>query len=334
LAGDNHSDLDGAARFAAIAIGRNEGERLKSCIRSLAAASQVIYVDSGSSDGSAEWAREQGAAVIELDMSTPFTAARARNTGFRHLRLVAPEIAYVHFLDGDCELVEDWPAKALRFLECNPDIGAVCGRRRERFPRRTIYNWLCDLEWDGPAGEARSFGGDVMIRSALLERVGGYRDDVIAGEEPELCVRLRAAGSRLWRLPGDMTIHDAAMTRFGQWWRRMVRSGYAFAQGADLHGAPPERHFVWESRRAWIWGAILPLVCLSATLAFWPWGLAAWLVFPAQVLRQTARNSGPGGQRALLALFQVLTRFAETVGQFKYLCDRKFRRQAHIIEYK
>src|SRR6185437_6636133 len=138
---------------------------------------------------------------------------------------------------------------AKSFLETHSNVGAVCGRRRERFPDRSIYNWLCDREWEGPAGEVRACGGDVMIRSSALKAVGGYRDDVIAGEEPELCVRLRTAGWSIWRLDTEMTLHDAAMMRFNQWWRRTLRAGYAFAQGAYLHGAPPERHFVWEMHR-------------------------------------------------------------------------------------
>jgi len=321
-------------RFGAIVIGRNEGERLKRCLKSLSAASVVVYVDSASGDGSAQWARESGAEVVELDVSLPFTAARARNSGLRRLRETAPDLAYVQFVDGDCELVKDWPEAALFFLDSHADVGAVCGRRRERFPEHSIYNWLCDREWEGPAGETRAFGGDVMICAGALEEVGGYRDDVIAGEEPELCVRLRAAGWRVWRLDNDMTLHDAAMTHFGQWWKRMLRSGYAFALGAFLHGAPPERHFVWESRRAWLWGVWLPLVCLLATLVFWPWGLAAWLIYPMQMLRQTIRNTGPLGQRATLALFQTLSRFPEAFGQIRFLCDRQLARRAQIIEYK
>ena len=109
-------------------------------------------------------------------------------------------------------------------------MAAVCGRRRERFPERSIYNWLCDREWDSPIGEATACGGDVLIRRQALAAVGGYRDDVIAGEEPELCVRLRAARWRIWRLDAEMTLHDAAMTQFRQWWKRILRSGYAFAQ--------------------------------------------------------------------------------------------------------
>jgi GT2 family glycosyltransferase len=322
------------ANIGAVVIGRNEGERLKRCLTSLSAAGSVVYVDSGSVDGSAQWARDNGAEVIELDLSLPFTAARARNCGFQQLQNIVPQVEYVQFVDGDCELVDGWLHTAMSFLKAQSQVGAVCGRRRERFPERSIYNWLCDLEWDGEAGEVRACGGDVMIRREALKAVGGYREDMIAGEEPELCVRLRAAGWFIWRLDAEMTLHDAAMTRFGQWWTRILRSGYAFAHGAYLHGTSPERHCVWESRRAWLWGLWLPLGCFTAGLTFGPWGWATFLIFPLQFLRQTARNSGPLSQRATLALYQVLGRFPEVLGEIKFLRDRILGRRSQLIEYK
>ena len=321
-------------RVGAVAIGRNEGERLKLCLQSLSRAASIVYVDSGSCDGSVEWARERGIDVIELDLNIPFTAARARNVGFQRLQQIATDLAYVQFVDGDCELNEHWPDQAIAYLRAHADIGAVCGRRRERFPERTIYNWLCDAEWDVPAGEARSFGGDVMVRATAFEAVRGYRDNLIAGEEPELCVRLRGAGWRVWRLPVEMTLHDAAMTSFGQWWRRAVRAGYAFAEGAHLHGASPERHFVWESRRAWLWGFWLPVGCAVVSVAFWPAGLVAWLIYPLQILRQILRNTGLLGDRATIALFQVIARFPEVIGQMRFTLDRLFDHQSRLIEYK
>jgi glycosyltransferase involved in cell wall biosynthesis len=327
-----HSQND--LKFGAVAIGRNEGERLKRCLESLSAAATIVYVDSGSVDRSVQWARERGVDVIDLEMSVPFTAARARNVGFRRLRQIAPDLTYVQFVDGDCELNQDWPVHALSYLNAHDEVGAVCGRRRERFPERSIYNWLCDVEWDVPPGEVRAFFGDVMIRTTAVERVGGYRDDLIAGEEPELSVRLRAAGWRIRRLPYEMTLHDASMMHFGQWWRRMLRSGFAFAQGADLHGAPPERYFVWESRRAQIWGLWLPLGCLAATMALWPWGLLTWLIYPLQVVRQTIRTPGPLLDRAVIAFFQMLGRFPEALGQIKFRIGRLFGRQSTLIEYK
>jgi glycosyltransferase involved in cell wall biosynthesis len=322
------------ANFGAVLIGRNEGASLKLCLRSLSAADCVVYVDSGSRDGSVQSARNLGIEVVELDLAIPFTAARARNAGFRRLREKVPGIRYVQYVDGDCEVRPDWPRSALVFLEAHGDVAVVCGRRRERYPERSVYNWLCDQEWNGPTGEVRACGGDAMMRVTAVEAAGGYRDDMIAGEEPELCVRLRAAGWRVWRLPDEMTLHDAAMSRFGQWWRRAVRAGYAFAQGAYLHGAAPERHWVWESHRAWLWGVWLPLICLAMSVVFPPWGLASWLVFPLQILRQTVRNSGPPGDRAELAFFQVLARFPEGWGQLRFVRDRLFGTQARVVEYK
>ena len=318
-----------------VAIGRNEGDRLTKCLESATRFSAfVVYVDSGSMDDSASRAREIGSDVVELDMRLPFTAARARNAGFERLRQLAPDRPYVQFVDGDCEIVAGWIEKAAAYLDGHPDVAVVCGRRRERFPERSVYNWLCDVEWNTPVGETRACGGDALMRIEAFEQVGGYRADVIAGEEPELCVRLRAAGWRVFRLDADMTLHDAAMTRFGQWWRRALRSGYGSALGAQLHGAPPERHGVWASRRAWLWGLWLPLACLASGVFLGPWGWAAWLIYPAQVVRQVVRNRGTPWERATLALFQMLARFPECAGQIRFLTDRLLGRSARLIEYK
>src|SRR6267378_4357398 len=182
------------------------------------------------------------------------------------------------------------------------------------------------------APATRACGGDVMMRGAPLRAAGGYRESLIAGEEPELCVRLRAAGWRIWRLNAEMTTHDAGMARFSQWWKRNMRSGYAFAEGAQLHGAPPERHWVWESRRAWIWGVSLPIVCLSASLIFTPWGWASWGIYPLQMLRLTLRGTDSLRDRAMKGFFQVLGRFPEGLGQIQFIHDRLLNRHAQLIE--
>lgn len=320
--------------FGLIAIGRNEGDRLKQCLQSAAGAAVTIYVDSGSSDGSVEWARNAGAEVVELDRAIPFTAARARNRGFWRLREAKPHIKYVQFIDGDSELDQKWPSHALRFLEDHSECGAVFGRRRERYSLLSIYNRLCDNEWNGPVGETRAFGGDVMIRVEAFEQVQGYLDHLIAGEEPELSLRLRRSGWRIWRLDFEMTKHDANMTRFGQWWRRTVRSGYAFAQGAALHGHLPERHWVWESCRAWLWAVLLPLAIVACATLFGAWVWLLLLVYPAQIMRQILRSKGTIGERISIGFFQVLARFPEAWGQILYARDRLSARQAQLIEYK
>jgi GT2 family glycosyltransferase len=323
-----------SSSFGVVIIGRNEGERLKQCLLSAHESRLTVYVDSGSTDGSVEWARNIGAEVLQLDTSKGFTAARARNSGFARLRQLAPDLAYVQFVDGDCELRPAWPHRAIEFLNTHEHACAVFGRRRERFPDRSVYNWLCDLEWDVPIGEAKACGGDVMIRVTSLEAVGGYRDDLIAGEEPELCVRLRAAGWRIWRIDQEMTWHDAALTTLGQWWLRMTRSGHAFAQGSRLHGGPPERLWVWESRRAWIWGLVFPLVATIAAICLgWP-GTIVLLVYPLQILRRMTRSTGSLRTRFLLALFELLARFPESLGQMIFLRNRLIGLRDTIIEYK
>ena len=145
-----------------------------------------------------EAARSLGADVVELDVSIPFTAGRARNAGFRRLRQIMPHLEYVQFIDGDCELAVGWIDDAIPLLENKLDVAAVCGLLRERAPERSIYNWLCQQEWNGPIGEIRSCAGNVLHRALALSSVGGYREDVIAAEEDELCVRLRAAHWRIW----------------------------------------------------------------------------------------------------------------------------------------
>ena len=199
-------------RIAAVAIGRNEGERLRRCLASMQGrVGRIVYVDSGSTDGSLDAAAAAGAQVVSLDLALPFTAARARNEGFALLGHEAP--AYVQFVDGDCELQPGWLETASAFLDNHPDVAAVCGRRRERHPGQSLYNRLIDCEWDTPVGETRACGGDVLMRRDAFRAVGGFDPALIAGEEPELCVRLRAAGWRIWRLDAEMTLHDAAITR-------------------------------------------------------------------------------------------------------------------------
>jgi GT2 family glycosyltransferase len=332
---NNPSTAGLLAQVGVVAIGRNEGQRLISCINSVTKGSEfVVYVDSGSTDGSALAAKNAHAQVVELDMKTPFSAARARNAGFEYLRQLAPSLSFVQFVDGDCEVDKGWIKTAVGFLNANREVAVVCGRRRERFPSRSIYNRLCDAEWNTPIGKTKACGGDAMMRVDAFERIGGFREDLIAGEEPELCVRLRAAGWQIWRLDSEMTLHDANITQLRQWGRRNVRSGYAFAAGANLHGAPPERHWVWESRRALFWGALLPLFCVLASTVFPPFGLTLWFIYPVQMLRRMARLPGSTLARAQTAFFELLGRFPEAFGQIKFIYDRFLRRQGRLIEYK
>ena len=323
------------ADVAAVVIGRNEGERLRRCLGSLVGrVAHVVYVDSGSTDGSVEMARGLGVEVLALDMQQPFTAARARNAGYRQALVSHPDLAAVQFVDGDCEVQAGWLARAKSFLDSQAQVAAVCGRRRERYPERSVYNLLCDMEWNVPTGPAKACGGDVMLRVTALREAGGYRDDLIAGEEPELCVRLRAKGWLVHVLDAEMTLHDAAMTRLGQWWMRNVRSGYAYAEGVHLHGAPPERHWVRQLRSTIAWGLVLPLLTLCLLWAAGPWALVLLIAYPLQIARMTLQGSGGTREQFLRACFIVFGKFAETQGALRFWRLKSARRTGGLIEYK
>ncbi len=318
-----------------VVIGRNEGSRLIACMDSLAElVPQVVYVDSASTDNSVAEANKRGAHVVSLDMTQAFTAARARNAGFDAIISLFPHIQFIQFVDGDCIVDCKWISTAFDFLNSNPTIAVVCGRRRELYPQQSIYNNLCDHEWDTPVGEAKACGGDALMRVDALKLVGGYNNHLIAGEEPELCIRLRQAGFKVWRLDAEMTLHDAAITKFSQWWKRTTRAGYAFAEGAFLHGAAPEHHWIAESRRAWVWGALIPLAILLTMLFNPVAGLVLLLVYPLQILRLTFKSEHAFNDAFIQATFLTIGKFAEAVGQIKFYLNRYFKKQTKIIEYK
>ncbi len=330
-----NSEISLSNKIGVVIIGRNEGERLLLCLKSITGQTkQIVYVDSDSTDNSVENAKSSGAHVVALDMAIPFSAARARNEGFYKIRQLYSQVEFVQFMDGDCEMNAEWLKNSFSFLQPHPDVAVVCGRRRERFPERSIYNQLCDIEWDTPVGETKACGGDALIRVDSFEMVDGFRQTLIAGEEPELCVRLRAKGWKIWRLDFEMTLHDAAMFHFKQWWKRNIRSGYAFAEGAFLHGKSDGKHWVRESRRSLIWGLIFPVLAFVLIICFGYWGLLLLLIYPIQVIRIALLGSKTEKIKWLYAFFLVVGKFPEVLGQIKFYFNNYFNITARLIEYK
>jgi GT2 family glycosyltransferase len=339
------------ATLGAVVIGRNEGPRLDRCLRSLGPGiGRIVYVDSGSTDDSVAIARRAGAELVELDAAQPFTMARGRNAGLERLEELDPCVELVQFVDGDCEVRPGWVERARMHLEAHPDVAVVCGHRRERFPGASLYNRLVDLEWRGPIGDVAACGGDAMMRAEALRSCGAFDPVMIAGEEPELCCRLRLAGWRVVRLEAEMTLHDANLTHFGQWWTRAVRGGHAFAEGARLHGRSRLRHNLRPLRSAVFWGLALPSAVTASlavsgiaavagvpTVAGTTAGLAGLLLlgYPLLALRVylARRRRGSGRTDAVLyALFCALGKVPEAQGVLRFRSNRK--RVRHLIEYK
>jgi GT2 family glycosyltransferase len=327
-----------SARVGVVAIGRNEGERLRRCLASLVGrASPIVYVDSGSTDGSVAMAAGMGALVVELDTSIPFTAARARNSGLARLRAAAPELELVQFVDGDCVVADGWFETAAAALLGDPTLAVVCGRRRERHPDASIYNRLCDMEWNTPVGYADACGGDALMRIAAVDQVGGYNADLIAGEEPDLCARMRLRGWKVLRIDAEMTLHDAAMTRFGQWWKRSVRAGHAYAEGAALHASEPGRYWVREVRSNWLWGVAVPGCSLGLAVPTFGASLglfAGHALLGVRVHRWMRRRGFSSPDAGLYAAFCVMGKVPQALGQTIYWTKRLRGVRSGLIEYK
>lgn len=322
------------ADIAVVAIGRNEGQRLVACLASLKSDFlHIIYVDSGSADESVHHAEKAGVQVIELDPSRPFTAARARSEGFAALQNSGKAPEFVQFIDGDCVLEPGWITTAKKALRKDTSLGMVTGWRSEMDPNASVYNTMCDFEWHGPVGDILACGGDMLVRSTAFLAAGGFDENVIAAEDDEFCIKLRKAGWRITRLPVAMTRHDAAMTRFSQWWNRAVRSGHGFAQVGAMH---PE-YFLPERRRVLIYGLVLPLLAFVFLIVAPALVGLVLLVYGLSYVRTylgLKKKNVPPSKARHHAWFLSLSKFPNLLGMMVYYWRRLRRRKMQIIEYK
>ncbi len=327
-------------RAGVVVIGRNEGSRLLAVLRELLKQQRpLMYVDSGSSDGSADNVQALGIAVLRLDPSQPFSAARARNEGAQALLQRHPELTLLQFLDGDCFMAPGWLDAAEAALRADPQCALVLGHQSEQHPQASIYNLLFALEWRSASGPLTNFGhliGNMMVRRSVFEALGGFRPEVIAGEDSEFGVRVGLAGHGARKLDVPMALHDANVHHFSQWWMRAVRAGHAIGQRAQLHAAGPLRDCARERRSTWLWGLMSLALVLAAPLTK---GLSLLLLAAGCLTlgwRIAKYRLGVGDDQRearLYAAFTVLGKYANGLGLLKYHFNR-MRGRVRIIEYK
>jgi glycosyltransferase involved in cell wall biosynthesis len=323
--------------LSVVIIGRNEGERLERCIRSAQSINgwtptEILYVDSGSTDGSLELAIHLGATVLPLPPG-PFTAARARNLGWRNAfgKLIL-------FLDGDTILDADFPLLAFTELQRDPMNAAVWGHRRELCPCLSIYVRVLDLDWVYKPGETPFFGGDVLIRRSALEAVNGFDETLIAGEEPEMSRRMRNLGWRIQHIDAPMTLHDLAITRFSQYWRRSKRAGYAFAAVSTRFRGTEDPFWSEDAARNhkrglfWIFSPIA--AAIFSFVLFSPLPIALWILLLATASLRSAWQarwkSAPWTTLVLYGFHSHLQQIPIFLGQVQFLRNRS----QELIEYK
>jgi GT2 family glycosyltransferase len=338
------TDVAEHVQLGLVVIGRNEGERLKLCLASVRTISNRVYVDSGSTDGSVAVARREGITVVELKVPPPFTAARARNAGLAQLLDDHPNLEFVQMVDGDCELQSGWAESGLAALRAEPDVALVFGRRRERHPEHSVYNALCDDEWNVPVGEAKGCGGDALFRVSALQQVNFYNPVMIAGEDSEMSMRLRKRGWRLRRIDAEMTLHDAAMTHFTQWWRRTRRAGHGFGEMAALHPDARDPNWPRSVRSILMWGGVMPaalVIAIILSLAVGPrWWIAStllllpWPLRMAQLTQRQLRRGLSGKVARASGVLLMLGKLPQFQGLVGYYRDRLVGRASRLIEYK
>ena len=323
--------------FGTIVIGRNEGHRLTQCLTAaLQAGGPVVYVDSASNDGSPLVARRLGAEVIELS-TPPHTAARGRQAGFDFLTARHPSMKYVQFVDGDCVIDGKWLFTAPRFLEANPKVAAVSGRRREEHTAESFWSRLIDLDWDIPAGLVGYPGGDSLCRVDAIKLVGGWDVDLIAGEDPDLGFRLCDAGWRVSRLADEMTRHDMRIVSLGQYMKRAVRSGHAYAEIGWRHRRGSGNLYARRAAGIFFYAAVLPAVA-AIGLVLWPPSLLLPLLIYLRLLwsgyRLCRRKAATNSLALAYSALNLLCKFAGLLGAAKFCRNFLAGKRTPLIEYR
>ncbi|MEM1025251.1 MAG: glycosyltransferase family A protein [Myxococcota bacterium] len=312
----------GLPKVGVVVIGRNEGSQLARGMEALSKEQvPVVYVDSASHDGSPDLVEERHPAVevVRLRPDRPLGPSLGRNTGFEHLTDSHPEVEYVMFLDGDCEPAPDWLRAGQTFLAQHPDYGIVCGRLRERERERNAYHRLADMEWDGPVGDIRESGGNMMARVETWRDAGGQNPDMPAGEEKEFYRRALGAGWKARRIPDDMAFHDIDMSAFSQWWTRNVRLGHSWSQGAWIHRDPENLR---QLASLGLYGLALPSFAFMAALPTLGLSMSSLLAYRRlyRKVREGELEKGRSPEDAqLMAAAVVVGKWAGLVGASKFL---------------
>lgn len=320
-----------------VVIGRNEGARLVRCLESVRAADypqekiELIYADTDSTDDSCTVAAKAGAEVVPIRPERPCAAA-ARNAGLRraHHELV-------HFFDGDTMVVASWFRRGVAAMK-DPNVACVFGRVTEVAPTASVYNFWAHHDWYVPPGPADSCGGNALYLHDALEIVGGFDESLIAGEEPDLCYRIREGqGKLVMSLDQPMIQHDINMTRFAQYWRRCTRTGHGYAEIAHRHPGLRSWRIAHRREPAHV---LVGLAALALSLGFWtPWPVAVWAgLLAAAVLRNAMRvRNRVGGFRSaiLYSVHHYIAKLPITIGECTYWFRLFFRRHRQpLMEYR
>lgn len=202
--------------LSVVVVTRNERERIGACLESILAACrpidrfEILLVDSRSTDGTVDVARDYPVTVLELPEGPPVTAAAGRYVG-----TAATSGDLVLFVDGDVVLTDDWLTSACRRLRDDPTLGGLDGHLDESA-----------ADADRPVDALR---GVALYDRGALETAGGFDPHLVSNEDIDLSYRVRDAGYRLRRLSTVVGFHpdeNGPRDRLRRWHR-----GYYHGRG-------------------------------------------------------------------------------------------------------
>ena len=317
--------VDPTRLLSVVVIGLNEQDRLKESLEAIFACRperfdlEVIYVDSGSTDHSVEIASAvQGVEVLHLG-SAERSAAKARNLGLRRARG-----CYVQLVDGDSVIQPGWLDIALATLAQRHDVCCVFGQCIEMYPEQSIYMKVCGLDWHIPAGEYRLCGGNALWRMSSIAQNGYFDEGLKAGEEPDLCYRVRQSGGKIVCVDAPMVTHDLGMRSFSQYWQRAVVSGKGYARVALRYWRSAEKLWLREFFSNFMEPALWAIVLAAG----WYFGgyqggvgllIAWWGIRAAQIAYAMRGRNLDVASSLLYGLHCQLVRLPVAIGQFKSL---------------
>lgn len=226
-------------RISVIIPVRNDAARLAVCLRSLreqlypSQRWELIVVDNGSTDTSREVARQWGATVLCFP---GLTVGALRNRG-----VAASSGDILAFVDADHELPPDWLHHGLAALEAEEGVAAVgapcdvpmhatwvqrCwGVHRLRRRGRHITRWLG--------------AGNLFVRREAFVRAGGFREDLVAAEDVDLCLRLTQKAGKVVCDPAIVNRHHGEPATLWQFIRKEYWRGSSGLRAFVAQGMPP-----------------------------------------------------------------------------------------------
>jgi glycosyltransferase involved in cell wall biosynthesis len=181
---------------------------------------ELIYVDNGSTDGSREFLQSVESKGLKTHVMEGGTIAGMRNWGARQSRGT-----YLSFIDSDCSVPENYFEEAIDVLRSTGAAATGCEIHIPEQPHWLEAAWH-DLHYFGRDRFVPYLNsGNFFVSRSAFQAVGGFREDMVTGEDAEIGQRLVLAGHRIFASPRVKAIHLGNPKSIREFYRRNVWHG-------------------------------------------------------------------------------------------------------------